>query len=328
MQRREFITLLGSAAVAWPLAARAQQPDQLRRIGVLIPYAESDADASARFTMFRNGLQQFGWIEGRNVRIDIRWAPELELLQRYAKELVALAPEVIIVQSNPGVVSIRQVNRTIPTVFVQVGDPVGSGFVDGLAHPGGNLTGFTASEPVIGGKWLELLREIAPGIRRAVVIFDPETAANIAYLRAVEAAGSIEKITISSTAVRNTVDIESAVAAFVSEANVGLIVLPNPITGQHREFIAELAIRHRLPSIGAFRYFATSGCLIGYGPDTTDLFRRAASYVDRILKGEVPANLPVQQPTKFELVINLKTAKALGLDVPPALLTRADEVIE
>jgi putative tryptophan/tyrosine transport system substrate-binding protein len=327
MRRREFIVLVGGAAV-WPLAARAQQAERVRRIGVLIPYAESDEDAYARFNVLRNGIQQFGWIEGRNVSIDVRWAPDLEAIQRLAKELVALAPDVIVVQSNPGVVSLRQVNRTIPLVFVQVGDPVGSGFVDSLSRPGGNITGFTTSEPTVGGKWLGLLKEITPDMRQAVVIFDPKIVTNLAYLQAAEAAGSVEKITVSAAAVRDPADIERAVAAVASERNVGLIVLPSPVTGNHRELIAEIAMRHRLPSIGAFRYLAASGCLISYGPDTTDIFRRAASYVDRILRGEVPADLPVQQPTKFELVINLKTAKALGLTVPQTLLARADEVIE
>jgi len=240
MRRREFITLLCSAAV-WPLIARAQQPKQTRRIGILIPYADSDVDAYARLTAFRKEIQQSGWIESRNVRIDIRWAPDLETIERFSKELVALAPDVIVVQSNPGVVALRQINHTIPVVFVQVGDPVGSGFVNSLSRPGGNLTGFTASEPTIGGKWLELLKEIAPGIRKIVVIFDPTIAANVAYLRAAEAVGSIQNVTISAAEVRDAASIERAVAAFANEKDVGLIVLPNPITGNHRELVAELA---------------------------------------------------------------------------------------
>jgi putative tryptophan/tyrosine transport system substrate-binding protein len=322
MRRREFITLLGGAAVAWPLAAPGQQTDRVRRISVLGGRAEDGIEA------MRQRLKELGWSDGRNVRIihhrpggDGRW-------QTHASELVASAPDVIVVSGNPGVAALRRETRTIPIVFVQVGDPVGSGFVASLARPGGNVTGFMHFEPAMGGKWLEVLKELAPAMTRALVLQLPESSGNVEFMRSAQAAGPTFKVTVSSAGVHNAGDIERAVTAFAGEANSGLIVLPNPINGPHSPLIAELAIRHRLPTIAAFRYMVVSGALASYGIDVRDRYQRAAVYVDRILKGEKPADLPVQAPTKFELVINLKTAKALGLTVPDKLLTLADEVIE
>lgn len=328
MKRREFIVGLGAAA-ACSLPVCAQQGTRMRRVGMLMAYAVNDPEMHAQIDGFLQGLKVLGWVEGRNVQINYRYAGnESDRLQVAAQELVAAGPDVIVVQSNPAVVSLRQVNRTVPAVFVQVGDPVGSGFVDSLARPGGTLTGFAASETAIGGKWLELLEEIAPALGRTIVIYDLETAANLAYLREIEAAASIKKIAISPAGVRDVAEVERVIAAYPGEANVGLIVLPNPLTANNREYIAELAIRYALPSSGAFRYFVTNGGLLSYGPDSIDLFRRAATYVDRILKGERPSDLPVQQPDKFELVVNMKTSKAIGLTISESFLLRADEVVE
>jgi putative ABC transport system substrate-binding protein len=328
VKRREFIVGLTGAA-SWPLVLRAQQGERVRRIGLLMAYPENDPEIHAQVGGFLQGLKLLGWMEGRNVQISYRYAGyEGDRLHAAAQELVALAPDVIVVQSNPAVVSLRQVNHTIPVVFVQVGDPVGSGFVDSLARPGGVLTGFTASETAIGGKWLELLKEIAPALRRTIAIYDPETAANVVYLREIEAAALIKEIVISAAAARDVAEVERVIVSSAGEPNVGLIVLPNPLTANNRVFIAALAIRYGLPSIGAFRYFVANGGLLSYGPDSIDLFRRAATYVDRILNGERPSDLPVQQPVKFELVVNMKTSKAIGLTVSDSFLLRADEVIE
>jgi|RhiMetdeSRZDD1v2_1073273.scaffolds.fasta_scaffold20668_8 ABC-type uncharacterized transport system substrate-binding protein len=328
MRRREFITLLGAAA-AWPLAARAQQPGKMPRVGMLLAFAESDPTMQARLAAFRQGLAELGWNEGRNVRIDYRFAgSDIERFRVHAAELIALAPDIMFAHSNPGLAALRQENRTIPTVFVQVADPVGSGFIDSLARPGGNATGFTNFEPATGGKWVEILKEIAPGVSRTAVLMHPETAANVALFRAAEAAGPLLGVTVAAVGVREAAGIEQAITSFAREPNGGLIALPHVVTAGHRELIARLAIEHRLPAVGAFGFMATSGGLISYGIDVIDLFRRSAAYVDRILRGEKPANLPVQAPVKFELVINLKTAKALGLTVPATLLARADEVIE
>ena len=327
MRRREFIALIGGAAAAGPLAARAQQPERVRRIAMLTGRAE-DVESLGWVDAMRQRLKELGWSDGRNVRIDLRAGGGVERWQTDASELVATAPDVIVVVGNPGVAALRRETRTVPIVFVQVGDPVGSGFVASLARPGSNVTGFMHFEPAMGGKWLEVLKEITPAMTRALVLLLPEATANVEFVRAAQAAGPIYKVAVSSAGVHNGGDIERAVTTFAAEPNSGLIVLPNPISGTHSPLIAELAIRHRLPTIGAFRYIATSGGLASYGIDVPDVYRRAAEYIDRILKGEKPADLPVQAPTKYELVINLKTAKALGLEVPTTLLARADEVIE
>jgi putative ABC transport system substrate-binding protein len=330
VKRREFITLVGgAAATVWPHAARAQQAERMRRIGMLIGYLEQDADARTRVTALLHALQTLGWVEGRNIHISYGYAgSDGARLRAAAQALVAAAPDVIVVQSNPAVIALREANRTIPTVFVQVGDPVGSGFVEGLARPGGNLTGFSTSDPEMGGKWLELLKEVAPATNRVAVILDPEIKGNMGYLPSTEAAASIHKIAVSTVGVRDASEIERAVTAVAREPHGALMVLPNPLNGANRELIARLAATHLLPSIYAFRPYVASGGLLSYGPDPDDLFRRAASYVDRILRGAKPSELPVQAPVKFELVINLKTAKALGLDVPLHLQQLADEVIE
>jgi putative ABC transport system substrate-binding protein len=330
MRRREFITLLGGAAAAWPHGVIAQPADRMRRIGVLIALAENDPQAQANIAAFRRGLQELGWTEGRNIRFDYRFAGgNIERMRVYAAELVDLAPDVVLVHSNPFLAALRQANRTIPTVFAQVADPVGSGFVESLARPGGNVTGFSNYESEIGGKWLDVLKEVAPRVTRAAVLLHPETTANVAYLRAAEAAARSLGVTVTAAGVYDAAEIERAVTAFAAEPNGGLIVLPHPITGLNRDLIAALAARHRLPAVWPFRFFiAANGGLLSYGIDVADLFRRATVYVDRILHGTRPGELPIQLPTKFELVINLKTAKALGLEVPPTLLARADEVIE
>ena len=329
MRRREFITLVGGGAAAWPLAARAQQGDRIRRVGMLLAFTENDPDMRARISAFRQRFTDLGWTDGRNVRIDYRFSgSDIERLRANAKELLALAPDIMFAHSNPGLAALRQENRTVPTVFVQVADPVGSGFIQSLARPGGVTTGFTNFEPAMGSKWVEILKEIAPGVTRAAVLMHDETAANVAMFRAAEAAEPAFGMTVTVAGVRDAAGIEQAIGAFAREPNGGLIALPHVVTAGHRELIARLAIEHRLPSVGAFGFMATSGGLISYGIDVVDLFRRSASYVDRILKGEKPADLPVQAPTKYELVINLKTANVIGLDVPPTLLARGDEVIE
>jgi putative tryptophan/tyrosine transport system substrate-binding protein len=329
MRRREFITLLGSAAAAWPLAARAQQPERLRRVGVLTAMSETDPTLPPRMAAFQKGLQAFGWAEGRNVSIVYRHATsDLDRLKSAALELVAAAPELIVVWSNPAVMAMRAVDRSIPVVFVSVGDPVGSGFVESLGRPGGNLTGFTAFEPEMGGKWLEHLKEVAPALTRAMVLLHPDIAANFEFYRAAQAAGTALRINVDAVHVRGAADIQRAVSALAGEPHAGVLVLPNPVSASHRELIASLSAAHRVPSVAGFRSYVESGVLIGYGPEMNDLWRRSASYVDRILRGDPPASLPVQTPVKFELAINLKTAKALGLEIPPTLLARADEVIE
>jgi len=329
-RRRDFITLLGGAAVAWPLAARAQQPGGMRRIGVLVASAADDSENQARMAAFLQGLVQLGWSDGRNVRIDIRWATtNADDLRRHAAELAALAPDVLVAASGTSTVApLLQATRTIPIVFVVVVDPVGAGFVASLARPGGNATGFTTFEYGLSGKWLELLKQIAPGITRAAVLRDPEIASGIGQFAAVQAMAPSLGVELSPVDARDAPEIERAVTAFARSGNGGLVVTPSPVANRHRDLIITLAARYRLPAVYAWRYHVTDGGLISYGSDSIDQFRRAAGYVDRILKGEKPADLPVQAPTKYELVINLKTAKALGLEVPPTLLARADEVIE
>jgi putative ABC transport system substrate-binding protein len=327
MRRREFITLIGGAAAAWPLAVQAQQPERMQRIGVLMNLAENDPESQARFAAFVQGLQQLGWTNGRNVRIDTRWgASDADRFRRYAAELVTLAPDVILATSTAVVTALQQATRTVPIVFVLVIDPVGGGLVASLARPGGNTTGFSIYEYGISGKWLELLKEIAPRVTRVAVLRD--LTIGIGQLGAIQSVAPSFGVELTPIDVRDVAQLERAVAAFAHGPNGGLIVTASSWTVVHRELITALAVRNRLPAVYSFRYFATAGGLISYGPDSTDPYRRAAGYVDRILRGEKPADLPVQAPTKYELVINLKTAKALGLEVPPTLLARADEVIE
>ena len=330
LKRREFITLLGGAAVAWPLAARAQQPERMRRIGVLMSFAESDPGAQARNAAFHDGLQKLGWTEGRNIRLDTRWATaNVELIQRFAKELVALRPELVLSATTPTTAALLQQTRTVPIIFAVVSDPVGSGFVASYERPGGNVTGFTNLEPTMAGKWLELLKEIAPLVERVAFLFNLGTAPYAEYyLNAFKAAAASFAMEATAAHVRNTSELESVIAAHAREPNGGLVVMPGAFTDAHPVEITWLAARHRLPAVYPFRYFAEVGGLLSYGNDIFDNYRRAASYADRILKGAKPSELPVQAPVKFELVINLKTAKALGLTVPPTLLATADEVTE
>jgi putative ABC transport system substrate-binding protein len=329
MKRREFITLLGGAAAAWPLAARAQQPERVRRIGALMNTAADDPESQANVAVFLQGLQQLGWTVGRNVGIDYRWTSgDADRVRRYAAELVALAPDVILTVGSSLVGPLQQATRTVPIVFVQVTDPVGAGYVASLARPGGNATGFTVFEYSISGKWLELLKQIAPGITRAAVLRDPANPAGTGLFGAIQGAAPSFGVEVSPLGLRDAGEIERGITAFAGGSNGGLIVTPSALAWVQRELIITLATRHRLPAVYALRFFVTGGGLISYGPDPADQYRRAAGYVDRILKGEKPADLPVQAPTKYDLVINLKSAKALGLTVPPQLLARADEVIE
>jgi putative tryptophan/tyrosine transport system substrate-binding protein len=327
MRRREFVTLLGGAAAAWPLAARAQQPDRMRRIGVLMNLAADDREGQARLTAFVQGLQQLGWTVGRNLQIDTRWAAaDADLFRRYASELVAPAPDVILATTSSAVAALQQATRSVPIVFVLVIDPVGQGFVASLPRPGGNATGFTIYEFGISAKWLELLKEIAPRVTRVAVLRD--LTIGIGQLGAIQTVAPSFGMELSMIDVRDAGEIESAVTAFARSSNGGMIVTASTSAVVHRELITKLAARHRLPAVYSFRYFVTVGGLISYGANSTDPFRRAANYVDRILKGEKPVDLPVQAPTKYELVINLKTAKELGIDIPTTVLARADEVIE
>jgi putative ABC transport system substrate-binding protein len=331
MKRREFITLLGAAgAVGWPLAARAQQPDGVRRIGVLMASAADDSESQARIAAFLQGLQQLGWADGRNVRIDTRWATtDADDIRRHAAELAALAPDVLVAATGTVTAApLLQATRTVPIVFVQVIDPVGAGFVVSLARPGGNATGFTIYEYGMSGKWLELLKEIAPRMARAAVLRDPAIASGIGQFAAAQAVAPSLGVELSPVDVRDAGEIDRAVTAFARSPNGGLIVTASALATRHRDLIIALAARHRLPAVYSYRYMVAAGGLVSYGPDSLDQYRRAAGYVDRILKGEKPADLPVQAPTKYELVINLKTAKALGLDIPTTVLSRADEVIE
>ena len=328
MRRREFITLLGGAA-AWPLAARAQQPEPMRRIGVLFPGAADDQGGQARLTAFLQGLQSLGWTDGRNVRIEYRWGGnDAERLRKLAEELAELAPDVILATGTEALGRLLQTTRTIPIVFVQVTDPVGGGFVKSLARPGGNATGFSALEYGMSGKWLELLKQMAPGIARAAVIRNPAIASGSGQFGALQAVAPLLGVEVSPIDVRDANDIEHAVAEFARGSNGGVILTASGAAIRHRDLIITLAARHKLPAIYWDRLFAISGGLMSYGMDLIASYRQAALYVDRILKGERPADLPVQAPTKYELVINAKTAKGLGLDVPPTLLARADEVIE
>jgi putative ABC transport system substrate-binding protein len=328
LRRRQFITLLGGAAATWPLAARAQS-ERMRRIGVLTPFAADDSESMARIAAFLQGLGELGWAVGRNVRIDYRWsAGDPDLTRKAATELVALAPDVILATGTPVTAALQQASLSVPIVFAQVPDPVANGFVASLARPGGNTTGFTTYDYAGSAKWVEVLKEIAPGVTRAAVLRDPTIASGIGQLGAVLAVAPSLGIEMSPIGVRDASEIEGAVTAFAREPNGGLIVLASPLSIVQRKLIIALAARHRLPAVYGLRFFVVDGGLISYGPDSVEPYRRAAGYVDRILKGEKPADLPVQAPTKYDLVINLKTAKALGLEIPATLLARADEVIE
>ena len=328
MRRREFITLIGSAAVV-PLVGGAQPSESMRRVGVLMSTAADDREGQARIAAFRQGLQKLGWIEGQNVRLDIRWGGgDADLDRRFAAELVALTPDVILATASSTVAALQGATRTVPVVFAHAVDPVAAGFVDSLARPGGNATGFVLFEYGISAKWLELLKEIAPSVTRAGVLRDPAMAAGTGQFGALQSVAPSFGVELSPVNVRDAGEIERVVTAFARSSNGGLIVTASPLATLHRDLIVALAARHKLCAVYNLRLFVTAGGLISYGSDVPDLLRRAAGYVDRVLKGEKPADLPVQAPTKFELVVNLKTARALGITVPPSLLARADEVIE
>jgi putative tryptophan/tyrosine transport system substrate-binding protein len=328
MRRREFIAVLGGAA-AWPVVARAQQPERMRRVGVLMNTAADDPVGQSRIAAFLQGLQQLGWSVGRNVQIDTRWAAgDADRIRAYAAEFVALAPDVILATGSATVGPLQRASRAVPIVFVTTIDPVGGGFVESLARPGTNATGFSAAEYGMSGKWLELLKQIAPRVTRVGVVRDPEIAAGAGQFGAIQSVAPTFGVELRPLGVRDAGEIERAITGFARSANDGLIVTPSALTLVHRTAIIALAARHKLPAIYSDRHFVAAGGLISYGPDRIDEYRQAASYIDRILKGEKPANLPVQAPTKYELAINLKTAKTLGLDVPQSLLARADEVIE
>jgi len=329
MKRRHFITLLGGAAAAWPFAARAQEAERVRRIGLLMGVAD-DREGQARVAAFKQGLQELGSADGRNIQIETRFGGgDPDRMRAHAAELVALAPDVIVGQTTPVIRALRQATSSIPIVMATVNDPVEQGFVSSLAHPGGNITGFTFIDFQMVGKWLEMLKETAPGVARAALMFSPDTSPHYyLYLRSFEAEPRSIAVEVTAAPVRNTAEIEEAIAKLGREPGGGLIVASDAFTLVHHQLFIRLAQQHRLPAVYAFRTFVAQGALMSYGPDPYDLFRRSASYVDRVLKGAKPADLPVQQPTKFELAINLKTAKALGLEIPPTLLARADEVIE
>jgi putative ABC transport system substrate-binding protein len=331
MRRRDFIAAVAGSAAAWPFAAHAQQGERMRRIGVLMAIAESDKEGQDRVAAFRERLKELGWVEGRNIRIDTRWAmpSDAEARQRFGQELVAMQPDLILSHATPTTATALKQTRTIPIVFVGVSDPVGSGFVVSFARPSGNVTGFITMEPTMAGKWVELLKEIAPRVARATFLFNPATAPYAEYylnpFKAAAVSFALEPIVAP---VRNMTTLETAIAALAREPDGGLIVMPDSFLNAHRAEVTSLADRYRLPTVYAFRFFPQVGGLLSYGPDLLDPYRRAAAYADRILRGERPSELPVQAPVKFELVINLKTAKTLGLDVPATLLARADEVIQ
>jgi putative ABC transport system substrate-binding protein len=330
MRRRDFVRGFGGAAAAWPLAVRAQQADRMRRVGVLVGSGADDAEFLARMAAFQDGLAQLGWVDGRNLRIDMRWATaDANELRKHAAELAALAPDVILAATGTATITpLLQATRTVPIVFAIVIDPVGAGFVASLARPGGNATGFLMFEYGLSGKWLELLKQVVPGLTRAAVLRDPTIASGIGQFGALQAVAQSLGVELSPVDVRDAPEIERAVAAFAGLSDSGLIVTPSAAASHHRDLIASLATRHRLPAVCGARHYVHVGGLISYAPDLIDQYRRAAGYVDRILKGEKPADLPVQAPTKYELVINLKTARALGLTMPETLLSSADEVIE
>jgi putative ABC transport system substrate-binding protein len=330
MRRREFIALLGGAAAAWPLSATAQDRDRVRRIGVLWPIAATDPEVKRRLPVFQRALQDLGWVEGRNVKIEYRFTSgDADRLKMAAQEIIELQPDVILDVSTPALAALHRATSTIPIVFVQVPDPVGGGFVRSFTNPGGNITGFTNFEFTVGGKWLELLKDIVPSLVQVALLFNWETAPFAGhFLLSIKSAAAALAVTPVEAPVRGAAEIESTIDGFARCPNGGLIVFPDITTTGNRDLIVALAARHRLPAIYPFRYFVADGGLMSYGVDPLDLYRRAASYIDRILRGANPGELPVQAPTKFELVVNLKTAKGLGLEVPPLLLARADEVIE
>ena len=331
MKRREFITLLGGAAAIWPLTARAQQSERMRRVGVLMAYAENEPEAQSFVRSFESGLAELGWTAGRNLRIDYRWAGgNVDHMASFARELVALGPDAILANTTPVTAAFHRETRTIPIVFVIVSDPVGDGFVASLARPGGNITGFINLEASVGGKWLELLKEVAPSVTRAALMFNPDTAPGRgAYFQPTFESGALA-LGVKSILVpiRSDAEIETAIAALAKEPNAGLVVMTDGFMRVHRGTVIAAAAHHKIPAVYPLRIQAQDGGLLAFGPYNLDLFSRSAGYVDRILRGTSPAELPVQVPTKFQLVINLKTAKALGLTVPPTLLARADEVIE
>ncbi len=329
MRRRDFIAAIGGTALAWPSAVQAQQSGSVRRIGVLIPFDDGDPYAQSLVAAFKQRLHDLGWIENRNIRLEYRYqGSDIERIRAGAAELVALAPDIIVVWSNPAVAVLRQATQTIPIVFVLVSEPVGSGFITNLAHPGGNLTGFQNFEPAIGGKWLQLLKEIAPAVRRVAVVHNQKIAANVSFLRTAEAVSASMGMKVTAADLYDTAALEPALTALAREPDGGLIVAPNPFNSANDELIIALAARLRLPAIYPFRPFALKGGLVSYGFDTVEQQRGAAKYVDLILHGAKPGDLPVQLPANYQLIINLKTAKALGLDVPVQLQQRADEVIE
>jgi len=330
MRRREFITLLGGAAAAWPLAARAQQPDRVRRIGVLMGAAEHDPDTKSRLAGFRQGLEKRGWSEGRNLQIDYRFAPaaSADQAQLFAKELIALHPDVIFAQSTPIAAALQRESRPVPIVFVNVSDPIGSDFIASLARPAGNLTGVLQYEASVTGKWLAMLKEISPTLVRAAFVANPKTTPYDYFLRAAAALAPSLAVELVPSPVETAADIEATIESFARAPIGGLLLPPDSTTNLHRDLIVALAARHRLPAVYSLRVFVAAGGLMSYGADQIDMFRQAAGYVDRILRGDKPADLPVQTPIKYETVLNLKTAKALGLTVPPGLLVAADEVIE
>jgi putative ABC transport system substrate-binding protein len=329
MRRREFMTLLGGAAAAWPFVARAQQPDRVRRISLLILYSQTDREGQARIAAFLDTLQRLGWTDGRNVRIEYRWiAGDVDREKASAAELIRSTPDLIVVSGWTALAELHRLTSTIPVVFTQVSDPVGSGFVASLARPGGNISGFQNFEPAIGGKWLGVLKEAAPNMRRAAMLFGSDSVATVAMLRAAEAVAPSLDVQVTAVDVSGGDDIERAIATFASQPDGGLIVTPHSNVPANRGSLILLAARHRLPAVYPFRYYAAEGGLMAYGPDQIDQWRGAATYVDRILRGEKPGELPIQTPAKYELVINLKAAKVIGLNIPPALPLRADEVIE
>ena len=328
MKRREFITFIGGAAAAWPVAARGQQGERVRRIGMLLGFAESDPESPSRLSAFRHGLDRLGWKEGQNARIEYRWgAGDPTRMRAHAKELIGTSPEVLVAESTPATAALQVETQTTPIVFLQAGNPVGSGFVTSFARPGGNLTGFTNYVPSMGSKWMELLKEIAPGLARAAALFNPKTHTG-QYWGVLEAAAQSLNVKFTKAAVEDAAEIRQAIENLAGEPSGGLLVMPDSFTLSHRGTIVALTARYHVPAIYAFKVFPVSGGLISYGMSLVAVYRDAASYVDRILRGEKPGDLPVQAPTKFELVINLKTAKALGLTVPLIMQMTADEVIE
>jgi putative ABC transport system substrate-binding protein len=329
MRRRDFITFLGGAAAAWSPTAHAQQPAQIRRIGVLSPLAENDPEGRANMAAFRQALEKLGWTDGRNVRIDTRWGgADPERIRAYVTEIVSLQPDVMLVSTTLVLQPLQRATSSIPIVFTQISDPVGGGIVASLAHPGANITGFTPAEYSMYGKSLEVLKEVAPRVTRVAVIFNPEQKLQLGMLRAIEEAAPSFGVQVTAAGVRNATEIEHVIGSFALEPNGGLVVLPNPVTESNRRQIIAMAAQHRLPAVYSFPFFVKDGGLVSYGVDLVDQYRQAATYVDRILRGAKPADLPVQQPTKFRLLVNVKTAKALGLKIPESFLLRADEVIE